>query len=613
MDLKELVIDGNNDNLELADLARQKFRGLAKEYFEIDVLKKPDYSKLLEASRTFYSFSLPEELNEVFIIYECAPLFWSFNSPLIMYIENSIKKTLSQIGGQTFYKNVKEFYLKWLTIKSDEEKKYFALSTINFIENKSNKKNFLHLIYYSMILAYDSSLFNYEKSITLLDESLEIIKNNNLNNDVKEEIRYLINLYKGFVFLRQNNIENAYNSFSDALTIKPNGINIRFFQSYSAFLLKKEPFPIEVLTDITNYDITRIEYAIENNDIEMLDYFISYATIINIFYYSEVSQSYQFFSDFLFDLQGSTEFEISTINKNINNFKNLNIIDCYDDNIKNNIAFIENFLKKYSNNKNILVIGSQNKLHQKFVNTMELIIKAINDKYEFEIKSRLNHYDKLIKNKQEELIHIVHNHEEFNAKLKQKFQDKIDEIENNAKINIAAVEQKIKNIHLIKKFNPNYSFKNGMTYNIILSTTISLMGGCAGYSNNFMVDYNKFSDFLFIVLVSGLKWGVMAFSIGLVFATIYAGITVLEGSNQKQKLLQLINKIKAKKENSINYCRKEAKESEELSDDRFKKNNESIKKNIESLTAEKRAQEKKYKEEVEQQLQKETQVILKLL
>ena len=49
---------------------------------------------------------------------------------------------------------------------------------------------------------------------------------------------------------------------------------------------------------------------------------------------------------------------------------------------------IENFLKKYSNNKNILVIGSQNKLHQKFVNTMELIIKAINDKYEFEIKSK---------------------------------------------------------------------------------------------------------------------------------------------------------------------------------------------------------------------------------
>ncbi len=613
MDLKEIAIEKNETDLELSDLAVPKFRVLAKEYFQIDVLEKPDYSKLLAASRTFYSFSLPSELSEEFIVYEYAPLFWSFDSPFILYIENYLKKTLSQIGGQSFYKKVKDFYLKWLTIKSEEEKKYFATSTINFIEHKSNKKNFLHLIYYSMVLAYDASLFNPEKSIVLLDESLEIVNNNSLNNDVKEELKYLINLYKGFVYLKQDNLENAFNSFSDSLAIKPNGINVKFFKLYSAFLLKKESFPIEVLTDITNYDIMRIEFAIENNDMEMLDYFINYATITNIFYYSEIFQSHQSFSDFLFDLKGSTEFEISTIKKNINNFNNLNITDYYDDNIKNNIAFIENFLKKYSNNKNILIIGALNKLHQKFVDTMELIIKAIKDKYEFEIRSKLNHYDKQIQNKQDELKQMERNHEEYKVRMKKKFQDKIIDIENNAKINIAAVEQKIENIHLIKKFNPNYSFKNAMTYNIILSSTISLMGGCAGYSNNFMVDYNKFSDFIFIVLVSGLKWGIMAFSIGLIFATIYAGITLLEGANQKQKLLQLINKIKAEKESYINYCRKEEKENEELSEERFKKNSESIKKYIESLAAEKESQEKKYRKQIDQQLKNEAQVILELI
>ncbi len=613
MDVKELVIDEINDNHELTNLVLPKFRGIAKEYFEIDVLEKPDYSKLLEASRTFYGFSLPAELNEVFIVYEYAPLFWAYNSPLLLYLENFLKKTLSQIGGQAFNKNVKEFYLKWLTIKSKEEKKYFASSTINFIKNKSNKKNFLHLIYYSMILAYDDTLFNPEKSLELLDESLEIVKNNKLNNEVKEEVKYLINLYKGFVFLKQNNLEEAYNSFSDALAIKPNGINVKFFKSYSAYLLKKESFPIEVLTDITNYDITRIEFAIENNDMNMLDYFINYSTITNIFYYSEVSQSYKYISDFLFDLKGSTEVEISSIKKNLNNFKNINITDYFDDTAKQNISFIEKFLKKYSHNKNILVLGATNKLHQKFVKTVGLIIDTIKNKYEGEIKVKLEHYDKQIKNKQDELIRIARDHEQFKIKLKSKTQERINEIENNAKVNIASVEQKIDNIHLIKKFNPNYSFKNGMTYNFILSSTITLMGGCAGYSNNFMVDYNRFSDFIFIVLVSGLKWGVMAFSIGLVFATIYAGITFLESANQKQKLLQFISRIKSDKENSIIYYQKEAKENEKLSDERFAKNNESIKKYIEALTLEKKEQEKKYRKEIENQLQKETEIVQKLI
>lgn len=607
------VVEEINENAELPDLALSRFRGLAKEYFEIDVFQKPDYAKLLAASRTFYGFSLPAELNEAFILYEYAPLFWSYQSPLIAHIEDYIKKSLSQIGGQSFYKNVKEFYLKWLTIKSDEEKKYFAISTINFIENRSNKNNFLHLIYYSMILTYDGSLFDPEKAISLLDRSLEIIKENNLDVDVKEQLKYLINLFRGFVYLKQNNVEEAYNSFSNSISIKPEGINVKFFQSYSAYLLKREPFPIAVLTDIINYDITRIEFAIENNDMKMLDYFITYATITNIFYYPEVAQSYQFISDFLSDLQGSTEHDNNSIKKSLNNFKNLNMSEYFDEKITNNISFIEKYLQTYSNNKNVLIVEASNKLHNKFVNTMEMIINAIKAKYEVEIGTKLSHFEKQITAKNHELVQIERVHDDFKEKLKKRVQNTISSIEQNAKDNIAVLEQKIEDLHLIKNFNPNYSFKNGMTYNIILSSTIFLMGGCAGYSNNFMVDYSKFSDFIFIVLLTGLKWGVIAFSIGLVLATVYAGITILESANQKQKLLQMINKIKTERDSSISYCKKEAKESEELSDKRYEEDNKSIRKYLENLAREREEQEKKLREEYEKQIQEEAKPVMKLI
>lgn len=599
--------------VELTDLALSRFRGLAKEYFDIDVLQKPDYVKLLEESSIFYRFSLPAELNEEFILFEYAPLFWAYQSPLIHHIEDFLKKTLSQIGGQPFYKSVKEFYLKWLTIKSDEEKKYFATSTINYIDNKSNKNNFLHLIYHSMILAYDETLFNPEKAVTLLDKSLEIISTNNLNSDVKEEITYLINLYKGFVYLKLNNLEQAHKSFSDASVIKSDGINVKYFYSYSAFLLGNEPFPTSVLTDIINYDITRIEFAVENNDIKMLEYFIRFSTITNIFFYPEVAQSYQYISDFLSDIQGSTEHDLSVIKKDINNFKNLNMDEYYDEQIINNISFIEKFLKKYSDNKNILIIETGNKLHEKFVNTINLIINAIKGKYEVEIKTKLAHYDKQIHNKNNELTLIAREHEAFKVKLKKKAQETISNIENNTKANIAALEKKIENLHQLKNFNPNYSFKNGMTYNVILSSTIFLMGGCAGYSNNFLADYNKFGDFISVVLFSGIKWGVIAFSIGLIIATIYAGITVLESANQKQKLLQHINKLKSDKDSQINFCNKEVKESEELSEKRFKESNESIRKYLENLANEKQVQEKKFRDEVEQSIQNEAKALIKFL
>ena len=281
--------------------------------------------------------------------------------------------------------------------------------------------------------------------------------------------------------------------------------------------------------------------------------------------------------------------------------------------IVKDIEFVELFIKKYSDHKNVLFIEACNKLHQKLSNTLQQIFQAIRNKYENEITNKLSLYDKQIRDKNFELEQIAHEHNEFKERLKKKLETTLNSIEKNAKVNIAAIEEKIENLHLHNSLNPFYAFKNAMTYNIILSSTIFFMGGCAGYSNNFAGSYNKLNDVLFVAITTGLKWGFIAFSIGLAISAFYAGMTILKNSSQKQRLLNVINRIKAERDSNINYYRKEAKEREELNEETFNTSVENIKKYLETLSVEKLAEKEKYSEEAEKNIQEEAKMLIKLL
>ncbi len=608
-----MIVEKEQDRQEFGDVIITQFKGLAKKYLQFDSIQEIDYSKLVNEKSRIYSYSLPEEISEMFIKCDEAPYFWIYRTPIILYLEEHYKTKLQHAGDQSNYRIIKDFYTKWLINKSEDEKKYFASSALNLLGRKSNSPNLLNEILYAVILGFEKHVMNPAKGIELLETSKELVSGQNFQDNVKDELNYLINLYQGFIDFEQDQNEEALKYFSQALSIKPFGITAKFHVMLNSLIVQDIPFDSGILNDFFSYDISRIEYAIDKNDLLMMNYFIKYAVINNIFYYPELSRSYTEVFDLFSGIRNSNEFDLGKLKANLYNFKNLNLSEYSNDVIINDISILEKLFKSYFNEENIFFKGLSGKLYNKFRQVVENIISSINQKYYKDIKQRLKIYEDELLNKTMDLQSMIKDLEDRKNLLKEKLNSTIKVINSKAAENIAYLENRIENIHNEQGYDPKITFKNAMTYNLILSFTTFLMGGCAEYSNTFMSETTKYSQFLPDVVIAGFKWGMIAFIIGLVISLITAGLSLLEGSNQKQKLLQAINRIKDDKDYQIEYYKKDMERKERDYDALFKKSTEDKRKYIDKLKLERDAQEKKYNEEVQIQIEEESKPLVELI
>ncbi len=601
------------DESSLSEVNAYKFKNLGKEFFQIDLDEQPDFLKIIKESSRFYSFKLPDEISEQFIRFEEAPLFWLSRSPIILQLEDIYKTSSVHSTSQSAYKSIKEFYTKWIIIKSENEKRYFAASALSLAEKKSSRNNFLYLMIQSVILAFDKILFNPVKSIELLELSKEVINENKLDDNLRNELLYLINLYSGFVYLIQKDIQKSKNSFLQALAVKPLGISAKFYLTLSEVQIGQSIIKYEMLGELYNYDISRIEYSIEENDLALFEHLLKNTITSNLFYYPEFSLSFLIISDYLKDAKSQNAFDIKSIKIKLNSFKALNLNEYYNEKILKDISFLDKIIQNYSSNNNILLLGSTNKLYQKYKQVAETVANAIKLKYYNQANERLLIFDRQIQDRYSEIQDLSKEQEEHKKKLKERLDSTIKVIVKRAEDNVAVLEERIKNLQLIQSLNPRTAFRNAMTYNFILSVTVFLMGGCAGYSNNITNNPEKMNDIIPLIVMTGLKWGVLAFTVGLLISLISAGMALLESSNQKQRLIRAIGAIKDEKDYQVDYMKKEYERSDKDHEERFNKLIEDKKKHLNDIKSEREAQEKIYKTDAEQKYQEETKKIFELL
>ncbi len=617
MEKDNIIFNGNFDSVidesTLSEVNTYKFKSLGKELFQLDVDDQPDILKTIKENSRFFSFKLPDEISEQFIRYEEAPLFWLSRSPIILQLEDLYKTSSVHSTNQSAYKSIKEFYTKWIIIKSENEKKYFAASALSLADKKSSRNNFLYLMIQAAILAYDKQLFNPVKSIELIEQSKEILNENKLDENIQHEILYLINLYSGFVYLNQKEVQKAKNSFLQALEIKPLGISAKFYLTLCDVQLSQSIIKYEMLSEIYNYDLSRIEYSIEMNDIALYDHLLKNSITSNLFYYPEFSLSYIIISDFLKDIKSENTFDIKSIKMKMNSFKSLNLNEYYNENILKDISFIDKIIQNYSSNNNVLVFGSMNKIFQKYKLTAETVVNTIKLKYYNQANERLLVFDRQIQDRYNEIQELSKEQEEHKKKLKERLDNTTKAIVKRADENVAILEERIKNLQLIQSLNPRTAFRNAMTYNFILSVTVFLMGGCAGYSNNITNSPEKMNDIIPLIVMTGLKWGVMAFTVGLLISLISAGMALLESSNQKQRLVRAISSIKDEKDYQVEYMKKEYEKSDKDHEEKFNKLIEDKKKHLNDIKSEREELDKVYKKDAEQKFQEETHKILELL
>ncbi len=601
----DIIYEGDLNDTAITEMLSRRFKNLAREYLQLDLKKDSDFLSLVKDSSRFYSFSLPLPINEIFIRYEDAPLFWVYRSPLLVYLEELFKLSMPQSSTKSIHNSIKDFYTKWVMMNPGNEKKYFAASAINFIEKKANKNNFLYAILHSIILSYDNYFYNPQKSLELLDTAQDLVNDTELGDTFREEIYYLISLYGGFLFLNQKQVPSAKEKFAEALSIKPYGVSAKFYNTYSEAVLNNQILSGDIVSDLYDFDIQRMIYAIDANSISMLEYFMNNSVIGNFFYYYEFVPSVEMFANFFRDVKGTRHFDLNVIKINLTQFKDLKLSSYYTPEFDKNLVFLENVLQKYSANENILFLGASEKLHLKFKNTLEIVVNEIKNKYYKEVDDKLLKFDVELQDKTRELDSISKDNEGVRKKLHERLKSTIEEIERVAASNVAILEDRISKLHMIQSLDPKMAFKNAMTYNLILSVTVFMMGGCAGYSNNFLGDASKMNNAFSVIMSTGLKWGAIAFLVGFLISLISAGLAMLEGSNQKQKLLGTINTIKNEKNQHVSFVKEEAVQKEKELEEKFRLSSESKQKYVEALKSEREVQEKVYLEDAEQKIRSE--------
>ncbi len=588
--------------------AKSKFKKIASEYFEFNIIVNKNIKTQINEISRFANLNLPPESNEIFINYNQAQLFWAIQTPLSTYIEKFLEKSLTNFSSLDDHREIKENYSKWVTAQSLEEKKRLAVLTLKLIEQSISKFDFYNRILHGVILLFEDSLFNPERAQELFTEAEDIISKLQITNEVKSEMHYLLNLYKGFISLRLKKYEDAKLIFNNCLTLKPAGVTAIFYLAYSEVMLGNFIDAGSLLKNIWQYDLSRISFAIEQNNLLMFNQVMDNLVLPNVFHFDGFSNLSDDINNIVEGFKYINMFEIESLKKKVASWLllkfNIPNIEPY----KKSISFINKVLASFNGRKNIYFQANVQNLENKFEYTLQLIIDSIHARYEKEIQDNLKGFEQEVNEKLTEIENTEAYLEELKTEIKNWQTKHTSAVEKKYSSEISELENKVNTINNVVELNPLNSFSNTMTYNLILSFIVFVVGIFATYLNNSGYG-GEFDNNLSQVLSGGLKWGLICYVIGSVIAAIIAGTVGMERANVRQRFLARIKSLRYYKDQELENIRIKAKREEEDAIDNFKKKKiAQLKKTIENIRSLKSQKEVLLRKEAEEKIKKETEI-----
>ncbi len=544
------------------ELLNARFKSFALEKFQDFLYSNNDFEDFIRTSSRHFSLKLPSGINEFFISQKTAPYVWLTNHPSLIESEDRLKldkgDSIQAAKFNSSLAEIKKFYSNWILQKNEKEKQYFALSTINAIEKESSSKDYLKNFLYSTLLAYEQSINSPEKSVQLLYKSKEIIENNiTINHELRIELNYLISLYLGFIFLKDDALNEANQKFFEALEFKPNGISGSYYYAATQLKLGNQGKAIENLSRIMVFDKNRFEYAIKHNNIGLFNYFLTNAITYNIFKDNEFSVLINDL-DFLLKTYLSPESTgLDKISNHLESFYDLPVKDFYDEDIEKNLKFIEKFIELYKDNKNFLLNYVNEYLAEKLNNIFAKTSENIRKHYFDKAQEVLIIYSDEIEKNQLTIKMLQRELEDTKLKAGKKLEEAIKLIEKEAADNISAIENKIERMDSDTKFNPSAAFNSAMIYNIIISLIIFIIGGFGTGLSSSDTSLDSFNSILMTIIVNGGKWGGITFIIGVIASLISATSAIWERSNEKNRLIKQISVVSLYKEKDFEQIKAE--------------------------------------------------------
>ncbi|MBX3006733.1 MAG: hypothetical protein KF816_01770 [Melioribacteraceae bacterium] len=571
-------------NAITSEMMQSNMLKLAKEHFGIAVRSEYDSINSIKESIRFFGLDLPQDIKEIFIPFAEAPIFWIYESTILTQIEDFLKFNMVRGSFNEIHRSVKENYSRWVTTKLKSEKDYYATTTINFIERDINKHNFFKLILKGIIFTYQSTFYSPLKAQEQFNLALEIVDTIRISEVIKNEIKYIIQLYIGFNYLKEQNYELANESFKNALDIKPHGSTAKFYHALTEINLGHEESTYYLLREIFSQDLNHLNLALKTNNAGMFSYFYRNAIFYNVFMEREFYKAYSIISQILEEFKIHDPKTLIDCKEAIDKLKHKKFTDFQTEEIKKSISFLEKTVQTYSGAENTLLFSIFIEFKAKLHLIIENLIAVIKQNYYSEVSDKLRGYDKRIAENLDAEKRLITELENYKVRSKEQLNESLKIIQENYDQEIIVLENRIEDLPNVDRFNPRASMSSNMMVNTIIAFIVFFIGGVAGYSNKMVHEVSEFNSIFTFVLLSGSKWGIISFIIGLFISMIISGIVVLDRFDEKQKILKRINYIKLERERALKEHKEASAHKDKIMTDNFNNSIALHKHNVADLT-----------------------------
>ncbi len=587
------------------ELQFQKFKSLVHDYFDKEKGPGTDFLSCVRESARLYSFVLPPYLSDLLILYDEAPFYWLTDSPFVLSIDEYFKRRYSKIYDPENIKTLKGFYTKWATQKDSETKSYFAKSTLAMLDKNPQKNNFIFSLYQGTILTFDTINSNTEKAVEVYTAAKEMVAASEIKQSLKDDAFHLISIFCGFAYLKEGDLYKASQEFVEAYAKKETGVTAKFYLAYLSAVQYDEETARKLLQEIFLSDISKVQYAISVNSINLLSYFMANAATLNFFNERAFTNLAQFIQDlFAANKKTGPEF-IDTLNNKLHILHELQYEEYYDKEINDIIPFIGKIYQTLKGSKNILLLSNADKVISKFDRIHEIIYNAISKKLYAQMKENLRPYDQQISDNAEKIRLFTTELETVKKTTNDEYESEAKIIDERAEALIKEVESHLNTEAIDKKFDPQVAFTNSMFYNLIVSFAVFVLAGLATYSNATGADSGDFKNFFSALMMGGTKWGTITFLLGLIVSIFAAASMIMEKSNYKTKLQNKISFLRQRREKDLEILKHNHSMRIKMIEQNYNNRIESAKKADEDFNAERNAEEQKQKEKIEMELQEE--------
>ena len=581
--------------LEIQLEDRRKFSKLGKDYFFYDPAGKFDPLKESQKNHKIFSLNLPDDLSECFLSKDNLTIFLLdfykvLNNREQLFSKDSIRETL----------------FKWFMAKTDTEKESLFITLLK-LSKPNNNSYFDELLLCSFLVRE----INKVQNRTLIENKLDYLSMLQ-GKDENNIFDFYFNLLKVFYYIERSEWETSMYSINNIEDLGGFSPNAAFYKAQILLATKTINEAETQLEKIVEYDLRRMVHAISNYNLKEFDTFLHNSFLQNVFNLYEGSLLYDKISTLNFAAQKNISI-INKINAILKELDKDELLEFKSEEVKAKLNFLYRVMSKYGNSRSYHFLSTLEELHNRTKAIIKELIGNIELKFEKIIDDLLKRYDEKISENQELLRNLESKNQSILQKEEKRYQKLLSDFEANVGEEIKFFEEKLEDFETNAYQSTFDTIKTSLVYNFLFSSFVLLSGGFAEYTNSYVHDIANVGSLFAILIMGGLKWGIITFVIGIIISVFMVINNVHKKYVQKNNYLKRISNLNAMKEKGKADLKKQHEDRKNHQNKNYTVTKQNLTKEIEEYKKSKIEEREKLKEKFKEDqtvLQKPLEMLL---